>query len=176
MFPFSLVQCDSLLVPLTGGGRTEIYLGRTKGQVLRLALKRPEDLEISKQGTWRVFIKACSSTHKGKKVKLSLCLTNQSLRHEDVWGSQCIGPRFLDLGTSWRWVVVSFTLRPLYSRRKSPRYPLDRWLGGPQSRSGQYGEVKILAPNETQTPPLGRPAPSQSLYWLRYPGSPAVVL
>jgi hypothetical protein len=31
------------------------------------------------------------------KVKLSLCSTN-----EDVWGSECICPRFLDLGTSWR--------------------------------------------------------------------------
>jgi hypothetical protein len=34
------------------------------------------------------------------KVKLSLCLTNQALRHEDVWGSGCINPCFLDLGTS----------------------------------------------------------------------------
>jgi hypothetical protein len=24
------------------------------------------------------------------KVKLSLCLTNKHLRHEDVWGSRCI--------------------------------------------------------------------------------------
>jgi hypothetical protein len=39
---------------------------------------------------------------KGKKVKLSLRLTNETLRHEDVWGSGCIDPRFLDLGTSWR--------------------------------------------------------------------------
>jgi hypothetical protein len=23
-------------------------------------------------------------------------------RHEDVWGSGCIDPRFLDLGSSWR--------------------------------------------------------------------------
>jgi hypothetical protein len=35
---------------------------------------------------------------------------------------------FFDLGTSWRW-VVSFTSRPLYSRGKSLRYPLDRKLG-----------------------------------------------
>jgi hypothetical protein len=37
-----------------------------------------------------------------EKVKLSLCLTNQALRHEDVWRSGCIDPHFLDLGTSWR--------------------------------------------------------------------------
>jgi hypothetical protein len=66
------------------------------------------------------------------KVNLSLCLTNSALRHEGVWGSGYIDPYFLDLGTSWRW-VVSFTPRPLYPRGKSPRYPLDRRLGGPES-------------------------------------------
>jgi hypothetical protein len=58
----------------------------------------------------------------------------------------CIDPRFLDLGTSWRW-VVSFTPLPLY-----PRYPLDRRLGGPQSQSGWRGEEKILYPTGTRTP------------------------
>jgi hypothetical protein len=75
----------------------------------------------------------------GKKVKLSL-------RHEDAWGSGCIDPRFLDLGSSWKW-VISFTSRPLYAR-----YPLDRRLGGPQNRPGQHREVKILAPIGAQTP------------------------
>jgi hypothetical protein len=38
-------------------------------------------------------------------------------------------------------------------------------LGGPQSRSGRYGEVKIFYPTGTWTPaPPGRPARSQSLY------------
>jgi hypothetical protein len=50
-------------------------------------------------------------------VKLSLCLTNQALRYEGVWGSWCIDPHFLDLGTGWRW-VVSFTPRPLYQSHK----------------------------------------------------------
>jgi hypothetical protein len=36
------------------------------------------------------------------KVKLSLCLTNYALRHEDVWESGCIEPRLLDLGTGSR--------------------------------------------------------------------------
>jgi hypothetical protein len=36
----------------------------------------------------------------GKKLKLSLSLTNCALRDEDVWGSECIGPRILDLSTS----------------------------------------------------------------------------
>jgi hypothetical protein len=62
----------------------------------------------------------------------------------------CIDPHFLDLDTSWR-SVVSFTPRPLYPRGKSPRYPLDRRLGGPQSRSGRRGEEKILDPTGTRT-------------------------
>jgi hypothetical protein len=77
------------------------------------------------------------------KVKLSLYLTNEALRHEGVWGNGCIDPYSLDLGTSWRW-VVSFTPRPLY-----PRYPLDRRQGGPYSRSGRRGEEKIFDPTGT---------------------------
>jgi hypothetical protein len=34
----------------------------------------------------------------------------------------------------------------LYPRRKDPRYPLYRKLRGPQSRSGQRIEEKILCP------------------------------
>jgi hypothetical protein len=48
--------------------------------------------------------------------------------------------------------VASFTPQPLYSRGKSPRYPLDRRLGGPQSRSGRLGEEKFLDPTGTRTP------------------------
>jgi hypothetical protein len=55
--------------------------------------------------------------------------------------SRGIAPRFLDLGTRWRW-VVSFTSMPLYRQGKSPWYPLYRRLGGPQSRSGRGGEEK----------------------------------
>jgi hypothetical protein len=78
-----------------------------------------------------------------KKPKLSLCLTNQTLRHEYVWGNGCINPRILELCTSWRW-VVSFTSRSQYPRRKSPRYPLDRRLDGHQNRSGRRGKEKNL--------------------------------
>jgi hypothetical protein len=66
-------------------------------------------------------------------------------------------PRFLDLGTSWRW-VVSFTPLPLYW------YPLDWRLGGPRSRSGRYGEVNIL--DHTGTAARSRP-----VYRLSCPGS-----
>jgi hypothetical protein len=82
-------------------------------------------------------------------------------------GSGCVD----DLGTSWRW-VVSFTPLPPYPPGKSPRYPFYRRLGGPQSRSGRYGEVNIFDPTGTRNSrPPGRPARSQSLYRLGYPGS-----
>jgi hypothetical protein len=85
-------------------------------------------------------------------------------------GRGCIDPRFLDLGTSWGW-VVSFTPWPLFTRGKSSRYLFDRRLGLPQNRCERHGEEKIIAPNGTRTPTLGRPAHRQSLYRLSYPGS-----
>jgi hypothetical protein len=52
------------------------------------------------------------------------------------WGVEVYLHAFFDLGTGWRW-VVSFTPRPFYPQGKSPWYPLDRRLGGPQSRFGR---------------------------------------
>jgi hypothetical protein len=75
-------------------------------------------------------------------------------------GEWCLTPRILDLGTNWK-RVVNYTPRPLYSL-----YPLDRRQGGPQSRNGQRGEEKILPLPGLEVWPLGRPARSQSLYWL----------
>jgi len=46
------------------------------------------------------------------------------------------------------------------------RYPLYRWLGGPQGRSGQVR--KISAPTGIRSP--DRPAHSESLYRLSFPG------
>jgi hypothetical protein len=80
-------------------------------------------------------------------------LTNLTLRHEGVWGSGCINPHFLDLDNSWR-SVVSFTPLPLYRR-----YTLDSRLGGPQSRSGQRGEKKILDSIGTRIPTLRSSSP-----------------
>jgi hypothetical protein len=86
-------------------------------------------------------------------------------------GSGGIGPRILNLGTRWKW-VVSFTPRPLYPQRKSPWYLLDRRLGGSQSRCGRGGEEKNSQPPpgiEPQNP--DRPAHSPTLYRLNYHGS-----
>jgi hypothetical protein len=48
--------------------------------------------------------------------------------------------------------MVSFTHRSLYPREKEPQVRMDRRLGGPQNRSGQRGEKKILDPTGTRTP------------------------
>jgi hypothetical protein len=60
---------------------------------------------------------------------------------KEYWGSGGISPRIFYLGTRWTGVVI-FMPRPLYPQGKSPWYPLDRRLGGLQSRSGRGGEEK----------------------------------
>jgi hypothetical protein len=60
----------------------------------------------------------------------------------------------------------------LYPRGKDPRYPLYRRLGGLQSRSGHRGYRKNpLPPPGIEPRSPGRPARSQTLYCLSYPGS-----
>jgi hypothetical protein len=71
------------------------------------------------------------------------------------------------LGTSNRW-VVSFMLRPPFPPGLIHRYP----LGGAQSRSGRYGEAKIIDPSGTRTP-IPRPYPialpyALSRLWIIY--------
>jgi hypothetical protein len=85
-------------------------------------------------------------------------------------GSGCIDPHSLNLSTSGR-RSVSFTPRLLYPRGKSPRYPLHRRLGRPQSPSRDVEKRKFLTLLGVELRPLGRPARSQSLYRLRYSGS-----
>jgi hypothetical protein len=69
------------------------------------------------------------------------------------WGSGGIAPRILDLGTRWR-RVVSLTPQLIYPKVKSPWYPLDRRLGGPQSRSGRGGEEKNSQLLQRLEPPI----------------------
>lgn len=54
------------------------------------------------------------------------------------------------LGPCWR-LVMSFTLMPLWLLRKSWRYPLGRWLCGPQSWSGHTYEGKRTPPSHRES-------------------------
>jgi hypothetical protein len=77
---------------------------------------------------------------------------------------------FLDLGTSWR-LVVSFKHRPLYFRENASG---THWIGGwvdPRDSLDDVEKIKFLKLPILELRPLGHPAPSQSLYRLRYPGS-----
>jgi hypothetical protein len=97
---------------------------------------------------------------KGKVVPMLFYLSTMPWRRN--WESVVIIPRILDLGTRLRW-VVSFTHRPLYPQGKNTWYPLDRRLGGSQSRSGRSGEEKnSQSPAGTRTP--DHPARSPALY------------
>jgi hypothetical protein len=58
-------------------------------------------------------------------------------------GKWITAPLILNLCTRWRW-VVSFTPRTFYLWGKNLRYPLSRRQGGPQRRSGLFGEEKNL--------------------------------
>jgi hypothetical protein len=81
---------------------------------------------------------------------------NWAPHYEGVLESGGIAPRIIDIGSRWRW-VVSFTPRPLYPQGKSPLYPLDRRLGGPQSRSGRGGEEKNSQHIPGLEPPIIQP-------------------
>jgi hypothetical protein len=61
-----------------------------------------------------------------------------------TYGKVEILSTFLDLGPRRR-LMVSFVPLLLYPHGKSPRYPLDTWLGGPQKQSGYCEEEKKLA-------------------------------
>jgi hypothetical protein len=69
----------------------------------------------------------------------------------------------LDLGIGCRW-VVSFMLRPLYSRGRRPRYLFDRGIIGPYNRSGSCGEEKNLPLRGTE-PRTSSPLPHHYTNW-----------
>jgi hypothetical protein len=88
------------------------------------------------------------------KVKLSLCF-NWAPCHWGVLGEWRYSSTQY-LGTRWRW-VVSFTPMRFYPQWKIPWYPMDRRLGGPQSRSGRGGEEKNPQPLPGLKPPIIQP-------------------
>jgi hypothetical protein len=93
------------------------------------------------------------------KVKIS-CPCAYLIKH-CVWGSGCIDPSILDLGTSWRW-VVSFT-----ARGKSSRYPLERRLCEPQNRPGRREEENNSWPyrDSNSDPSVVQPIASRYTDW-----------
>jgi hypothetical protein len=95
------------------------------------------------------------------KVKLSLCLTNWTLRHVGLWGSGCI------VGGEWS------ASRPgrFTPRKRTPgTYCRGGWVE-PRTRLDDVEKRKFVTLPELELRLLGRPAHSQSLYRLRYPGS-----
>jgi hypothetical protein len=79
------------------------------------------------------------------KVKSSLCLTKHHAM-KTYWGVEVWLHEFFDLGTRCRCVV------PSNGYWGKSTYPLDRRLGGPQSRCGNGIEKK-----NTQPPPAPNP-------------------
>jgi hypothetical protein len=72
----------------------------------------------------------------------------------ETYGSGCIDPHLLDLGTSLRWSTSC--PGPLYPQERAPG---THWIGGwVDLRAGLDGLEKILDPFGTR--PLGRPARS----------------
>jgi len=69
--------------------------------------------------------------------------------------SRGTAPFILNLGTKWR-RVVNIKFRRVIPG-KEPRYPLKRGLGGPQSRSGRFGEEENLSPLPEFEPRIVQP-------------------
>lgn len=78
-------------------------------------------------------------------------------------------PFILNFGVRMRW-MVSLTPWPPCPLGKSPRYPLNRKLGGPENRSGCFRE-KSVTPAGNRTIFLGHQLLASSPYCLHYPGS-----
>jgi hypothetical protein len=100
------------------------------------------------------------------KVKVSPCSTNEALRQEDVWGSGCIYPHFLYLGTSWRW-VVTFTPLSLYSReRATGTHFIGGWVD-PRAGLDDMEKWKFftLPGFELPTPLVVQPVASRYTVW-----------
>jgi hypothetical protein len=100
-----------------------------------------------------------------RKVKLSLCLINQALCHEEIWGSGGIAQPFLTMaleGVEW---AASRPCR-FPPQGKSPCYPLHRRLGLDTVEKRKIMHCQELNP--------GRPVRSLSLYQLSSLDSPTL--
>jgi hypothetical protein len=115
-----------------------------------------------------------SENLRSRTFRIFACLTlsgvskyiSEAPCHEGVLGSGRIAPFIIDLGTIWRWVVI-FRPRPPYSQGKSPRYPLDRRMGGPHNRYGRSVKRKIPSLRRESNPdyPIVQPTTSRYTDW-----------
>jgi hypothetical protein len=78
--------------------------------------------------------------------------------HENVWGSGCVDSRFLDLDSSWRW-VVSFTPP---GERALGTHLIGGWVN-PRAGLNDMKMWRFLTPLGLELL-LGHPAASQSLF------------
>jgi hypothetical protein len=97
-------------------------------------------------------------TDKGKKVNLPLCST----KHYSTNVNGGVDPRFLDLGTSWRWVASLMPLL-LYPRESALGTRRTRDWVGPEAGLDDTVKWTFLAPPRLEPRPIGRPARRQSL-------------
>jgi hypothetical protein len=135
--------------------RNKIYIPKNHNTHVQNSLRHQTMDKVQKYNS---FNRPCSY----------ICLLTEYRALKTWWGSGGIAPYILDLGTTWRW-VVNFTPRPLYPQGNSPFYPLDRRLGGPQSRSEHDGEKKNCQPLPDSNPRLSTlgkyPLRFLYLYW-----------
>jgi hypothetical protein len=88
-------------------------------------------------------------TYGGRDVQIHIFLTSALVGGQ--WSASCPG-RFM-------------------LRERTPRYPLDRRLGGPQAGLDDIEKLKFLALLGLKLRPLSRSARRQSIYRLSYRGS-----
>jgi len=102
------------------------------------------------------------------KLKLFLCF-NWAPRHEGEVGSGGIAPRILTSALDGGEWSASLPSR-FYPQGKSPWYPLDRRLGGLQSRSGRCSEQKTIQVLPGLEPLIIQPVVQRSviLYFLHF--------
>jgi hypothetical protein len=90
------------------------------------------------------------------------------LRHEDVWGSEYVDPRILDLGNSLKCRSERYASHP------GCFTPRTYWIGGwvgPKTGLDDVERRKILPLPGLELLTLGCPGRSQWLYQLCYPDS-----
>jgi hypothetical protein len=131
------------LVPAAAQSKTRIVLKRTMETWFRIPLEAWKYV--------RLFL-CCVVLRRYRPCDRRPIVTEHHAM-KAYWGSRSRVPHILDPGTRCRW-VVSFTPRSLYSRGKSPWYPLERWLGGAHNQTERGGKDKNSQPLRGLKPPI----------------------